>query len=443
MKVVLLYVGVGVAGLQADRPLGDREGGWIGHGIASIGATLKAHGHGVTLFDLRQFASWDEAFARIAATPADVYGLSIAPIDWQFAVPLATVVKHYHPATRVVVGGIHPTLFPHLYKHECIDTVVLGEGEAELPKLLAELQRGLPWLKRVVAQKPVLDTLPFVDRELFQYERELSCTQAPDHPTPSITMLAGRGCPYQCSYCQPAENAVFGSPYRMRSVPNVIQELLQLQARYSFKSITFWDDTFTLNRRWVLDFCKQYQEAGLVAKIAACSRADLVCQNEDVVASLAAIGLDWLIIGFESGSQRVLDFLRKGTTVAQNLQAAEICRKHGIKVFATYMYGLPTETKAEALMTASMIDKIAPDHDSPFYFVPIPGTAIYQACVEHGLLLDRSSINRTGVFAPAIKGVDYAFLDNLRSEKGRQARQQLREGISQLDRVAQLQAQGG
>lgn len=439
MKVILVYVGVGVAGFNPDRRRGDREGSWIGHGIASIGASLKQAGHEVELLDLRHCAGWEDAIIRLSKMPADVFGLSVSPVDGEFACPLALALKHYHPKSRVVVGGIHPTIFSDSYETAHVDTIVLGEGELTLVDLLKDFEQGKPWPKKIVGRKPVLDDLPFVDRELFQYSRELYCTQAPRHPIPSITMLAGRGCPFQCTYCQPAESAVFGHPYRIRSPKNVIQELVEIKRRYNYRSITFWDDTFTLNRKWVNEFCDEYDKVktGLNSKIAACSRADIICRNEDMIERLASIGVDWFVIGFESGSQRVLNMLKKGTTVEQNLQAAKICRKYGIKVFATYMYGLPTETKAEALQTAAMMDKIAPEHDSPFYFVPIPGTAIYNMCVENDLLLDRPSIARTHVFQPAIKGVDYEFLDNLRSPKGRQARQLLRDAVGVLEQFAQ------
>ena len=438
MKVCLIYVGVGVAGFCADRPRGDREGSWIGHGIASIGAATKAAGHEVSLIDLRQLGGADDLTAVIAASDADVFGLSVSPVDATYAPMIAKIVKYFHPGAKVVVGGIHPSIFPERYGVHEVDTVVVGEGEVTFPDLVSLHELGEPMPKTIRGEKPDLDKIPWVDRELFDYGRELDCFFAPGQALPSVTMLAGRGCPFKCSYCQPAENAVFGKPYRMRSPENVVAELRMLKKKYDFKSITFWDDTFTLNKKWIMEFCDLYERENFVATIAACSRADIICRNEDMVERLASVGCDWFVIGFESGSQRVLDFLKKGTTVEQNLEAARICRKHGIKIFATYMYGLPTETKAEALATAIMIDKIAPEHPSMFYFTPIEGTEIYDACRDHGLLLENDgsrAISRTGVFEPTIKGVDYAFLDRLRTREGFEARKMLRQNAEKLRSV--------
>lgn len=411
MKVVLIYVGVGVAGFNANRPKGDREGAWLAHGIASIGASLIHAGHEVELIDLRHLSGWSEAFESIRQKPADVYGLSVSPVDSQFAAPIASAVKHFHPAARVVVGGIHPTIFPERYSDPSIDCVVTGEGEWAMLDLFSLAM----WPKVLRGRKPDLDRLPWVERDLFDYQRELDCVFAPDQQTPSVTMLAGRGCPYLCNFCQPAENAVFGKPYRIRKPEGVVAELRFLKEEYDFKSVVFWDDTFTMSKKWVMDFCDLYEREKFSATIAACSRADIICKNEAMVERLASVGCDWFVIGLESGSQRILDLLQKGTTVEQNFEAARICRKHGIKIFGTYMYGLPTETNAEALATAQMIDEIDPEHPSPFFFLPIEGTGIYQFCKDNGLLLSEGgSIARTGTFSRTIKGADYEYLNALR-----------------------------
>lgn len=410
MKVTLVYCAVGIAGFNPDRPLGDREGGWIGHGIASIGAQTKAQGHEVDLIDLRQLAGWEEFVVRIEANPAEVYGLSVAPVDYPSALQAVYHIKTTVPKAKIIIGGIHPSIFPEEYDYKVIDTVVTGEGEITFPKLLKNLN-NLP--KRIQGEKPDLDAIMWADRELFDYKRELSCNFAPDQKIPSITMIAGRGCPYHCNYCQPAENAVFGKPHRMRSAQDVIAELTQLKMRYDFQSITFWDDTFTFNRKWVMEFCDLYERTGINVPITVCSRADIICNNEAMVKRMAEVGVDWFVIGMETGSQRLLDLIEKGTTVEQNIRAGEICRKYGIKIFGTFMYGLPTETREESDATATLIARIAPELASPFWFNPIKGTKLYDYCVANDLLLEGSesrSVARTGMFRPAIKGVDYDHL---------------------------------
>jgi len=416
MKVTLVYVCIGVAGFNPHRERGDREGSWIGHGVASIGATLKAAGHQVDLIDLRQLGGWHDLAALVKANPSQVYGLSISPVDQLGAYLTVFTIKTTVPEAKIIIGGIHPTIFPEEYDFKVIDCVVQGEGELAMQYLVEDIAKGMPIPKKLQAKKPSLDALPWVDRELFDYSRELSCYFAPNQATPSVSMLAGRGCPYHCAYCQPAENAVFGKPHRMRSPENVIAELVMLKKRYDFKSLTFWDDTFTFNHSWVFKFCDLYEKENFGANISACSRADIICNNEDMIERMASIGIDWLVIGIESGNQRILNLINKGVTVEQNRKALQICRKYGIKAFATVMMGLPTETNREMEDTVRFINETNPEVVSPFWYVPIPGTKLYDFCKKNSLLLDDSpmkSPERTGKFVPTLKGVDYEHIRRL------------------------------
>ena len=420
MKATLVFSHIGVAGMKANRPVGDREGSWIGHGAASVGASAKEAGFDVDLIDMRRISGFDKFENIVSENPSDVYGISVSAVDHWYALKAIIVIRQNAPDSKVIVGGIHPTIFPEEYDYEAIDTVVVGEGEVAFVNILNMIKNGEELPKVYHGEKPDLDKIPWVDRELFDYRHELECIFTPDQGHPSITMLAGRGCPFKCAYCQPAENAVFGKPYRMRSPENVIDELKYLHKRYGFKSITFWDDTFTFKPKWVDRFCDLYEKSGIKADIVACSRADIICHNENMVQRLSEIGLRWFVIGLESGSQRILDLIKKGTTVEQNIKSGKICRKHGVKVFGTYMYGLPTETNADALATAKMIDEIRPEHPSPFWFIPIKGTNIYSYCKENDLILDDvkdRTIERTGKFLPTIKGVDYKYITKLMQGK--------------------------
>lgn len=416
MKVRLVYAGIGVAGFNPNRPMGDREGSWIGHGIASIGASTKKAGYDVELVDMRQLSGM-EAFGEMIKGDPMIYGISVSPVDKYTAMMCAYLIKTADVRNKVIVGGICPTVFvDEFVNFPHIDTVVVGEGEVSFPKLVKMAAGGKDLPKVVTGEKPNLDDIPWVDRMLFNYEMEKRCNFTPDQKLPSITMLAGRGCPYHCTYCQPAENSVFGKPFRIRSPKNVVDEMIMLKQQHNFNSVTFWDDTFTFDKKWVVEFCRQYRESGIGADVVACSRADIICRNESMVEEMAKAGVTWLVIGFESGNQRILNLIKKGTTVEQNIKAAQICRKNGIKVFGTYMYGLPTETNKEATDTANMINVINPEHKSPFFFLPIEGTDIYDFCRDNGLLMDNlkeRTIARTGMFVPAIKGVDYEFLSSL------------------------------
>jgi radical SAM superfamily enzyme YgiQ (UPF0313 family) len=275
---------------------------------------------------------------------------------------------------------------------------------------------------------PDLDELPFPDRDLFldewrRYGYSLDSPEVPfvpDLPAPFLTIIAGRGCKYNCNFCQPAERLIFGRGVRKRSPANIVAELQELRQRYQFASFMFHDDCLTENREWVLEFCDLYEAREFHQPFFCQSRADIIAHNEDMVRRMAEVGLKGYFIGFESGNDRVLKFLRKGTTREKNLEAARICKKYGIKVWANYMLGLPTETKEEVMDTVSMLKEIDPDWYSPAFYTPHPGSDLYDYCIEHDLSLITSHDQyRRNPWDIKIRGQDHEFLQRALEESQR------------------------
>jgi radical SAM superfamily enzyme YgiQ (UPF0313 family) len=122
--------------------------------------------------------------------------------------------------------------------------------------------------------------------------------------------------------------------------------------------------------------------------------------------------MKWAMVGFESGSQRILDFLKKGVTVEENIKAAQILKQYGLKIFANYMFGVPTETNDEVKKTVRMIKEINPDCHSPTFFTPYPGSYLYDYVMEKNLSLmnAHAKYDRSPASGEKIKGVDYQFL---------------------------------
>ena len=415
-KVLLIYPGIGISGFnpRSNKHNGG-EFGWIHHGIAMIGAVLLKNGHKVLLSDLRHDRSWTDLGELVRSYQPDWVGISASYLDTKAAKISATIAKRNAPSCKVVVGGLSPTLDTHLWENEtCIDHIITNEGEVSILKLI----NGEITDRIIKGEQPDLGSLPYVARHLFDYPYESSTGFTGDQDTPMVTMISARGCPFQCSYCQPAERMVFGKGTRQRPVDHVIGELKELRDKYHFKSITWWDDTFTINKVWLKEFCEKYKTEGFDAEMVVCNRADIICRDKETVKMLADIGVKCFVIGFETGTDRMLNFLKKGTTVDMNLKAAEICKKYGVKIFGTFMLGLPGETKFESESTCEMIKIINPDYKIVFYFTPIPGTDIYQHCVDNNLILrdDLLSIERTGNYTPKIRGIDYEYLDSLRKD---------------------------
>ncbi len=418
MKVTLVWSAGGPKGFDSVGQ--GMDGGWMGHGLALLGACAKGAGHEVNLLDRRALKGWEHYRQELERRAPDVVGFTMLSVDFNAVMRGIELAKEVKPDTITVVGGPHPTLaLEEVLANPQVDHIITGEGEISFVELLDKLERGRGSPRVIPGIRPELDELPFADRDLYLDEwRRMGYEVAspevpvvPELPPPFVTIIAGRGCRYNCSFCKPGEDLLFGKRVRRRNVENVIAELKLLRERYAFQSMMIHDDTLTEDREWVRKFCLGYRRAGFTQPFFCQTRADHVVRREEMVKLMAQTGLRGFFIGFESGSDRILRFIRKGTTVAQNLEAARICRKYGILIWANYMLGLPTETREEIWQTVRMLKRIDPDYYSPAFYTPYPGNDLYDYCMEHDLSLvtDHNGYARNPT-EPKIKGHDPNFL---------------------------------
>ncbi len=406
-SVTFIYAGIIGCGFSSFGK--NVESSWISHGLSILSSCLKKEDLSVELIDLRRLSGWKEFEKIIKVRKPQIVGFTMMSVDFNPVMRCIDIIKKVNPKTKVIVGGPHPTLVTkEVAANKKIDYIVCGEGELILPSLIKDIEFGKKRERIIKGIKPNLDEIPFADRKLFD-AFEVPITN--ELPKPFVSIIVGRGCLYNCNFCKPAEDLIFGRPVRRRSVDNVICELKTLNDQYRFKSLMIHDDCLTEDREWVINFCQQYQKEGFHQPFVCQSRADIICRNEDMVKLMAEAGLYMYLIGFESGNQRILNFIRKGTTVQQNLRAAEICKKYGIRIWANYMMGLPTETKEEILDTVKLIQQIKPDYFSPAFFTPHPGSNLFIYCEKHKLSLIKSHDQyRRAPHGAKIKGQDYSFL---------------------------------
>lgn len=378
-------------------------------GLCYLSAVCKKEGFDdISLVDLRTLKGWDEFRARIAELSPDVAGITMMSPDYPYAMQAIDILKEVCPGARLVVGGYHPTIMPEeVSSNGKIDHIIVGEAESALPELLKAIRDNKPATRLIKGTISDVEKLPFMDRELFD------CLELPYDfflKLPFFTILAGRGCTYNCKFCSPAGKLVHGYKIRRRSVDNVIRELEYLRDTYGFRSLQFWDDCFTEDVRWVMEFCDKYKKKGFRQSFVCQTRADIICKNPVMMRELKKAGLVMASIGFESGNDRVLKFINKGTTLKQNIEAAGICRRFGIKIWAYHMYGVPTETNEEAMDTVRMIKRIKPYRSSAAFYTPHPGSHFYEYCSKNDLaLIDKhdSFARFPEIDKPKIKNIDY------------------------------------
>lgn len=382
------------------------ESCFISHGLPSIAACLEKRGHTVTLLDLREMSGFDDVGRWVHSHDSDIYGINMPTLDYHDAKETARVIKEVRPDSKVVVGGPHPSICPEIVcQDKVFDYVFVGEGEITFPDLVEDLD---VYPRIVIGKRPDLDKLPYEKREIFNMEKVLRAPHPLFHQ-PFLNIISGRGCLFNCSFCKPGEDLIFGR-FKMRSIEHLIGEIKLIDQKYNYATLMIDDDSFTLEPDYVMNFCEAYKK---INKPFVCqSRADFICNHEDVLRRMREVGLYMLLIGFESGNQRILNLLRKGTTVEQNYEAAEICHRLGIKIFGNYMLGIPTETKEEMMNTLKMIRKIKPEHPSLSFFTPIVGTDLYKYCKENNLIIseDPSVLGTRSPTQAKIKGIDYEWI---------------------------------
>ena len=413
MHVTLIFPGVALPGFDSFKKKPTIEANFIDHGLASLSAAAKARGHSVDLIDLRALRDWNHFRDEVRRRATRVFALTSWSLHYPDAVRAIRIVKEEKEDAIVILGGVHATIQTRgVAANHLIDHLITQEGEISFPKLLDQLEAGERPDRVIMGEPPVLDEIPWVDRDLFDVSGELAVPMVPSLPTPFVTTNAGRGCPFKCNFCQPAERAVFGNRVKMRSPGNVVAELRYLKDRFGFRSWMAHDDLFFINHRWTREFCEQYRAAGFSEPYICQMRADLICKYPDVVKLMAETGLDWAMIGFESGSQRILDLFEKGTTVDENLRAAEICKEYGVKIWANLMFGAPTETRDEVLDTVRMAWRIEPDHHSMSFFTPTPGSGIAEELEKKGLtIVDPFKGSCRTPNEAKVKDVDYDWLE--------------------------------
>lgn len=324
----------------------------------------------------------------------DVLLFSVMSTMSRDAHAFAQIAKRILPRCVVVFGGPHPTILPELCLEDPhVDIVVQGEGEAVIARLIdrdfnAADCAGTVYRSaenRIVFNLPqppldTIDDLPFPDRSLFDMDRYIRVWNSMDSVAPGLrgtSVVVSRGCPYRCTFCQPTLEKLFGKKIRKRNPAHVIKEIVHLRKTYAINAFMFEDDTFMMDRQWVLDIC-QLLTSTCSGMIWCCNmRADLC--DASLLHAMFDAGLRKVNIGMESASQRTLDTVyNKGITLQQIKDAVALCKNIGLRVQGYFMIGHPHETPADIKETLRCARHLPIDDVSISIVTPFPGTALYE-----------------------------------------------------------------
>lgn len=274
------------------------------------------------------------------------------------------------------------------YLDRNVDFVVIGEGEQTLKHLIKKLDKnesdfenveGLAFKKDGKTVKTALrqilkdlDSLPMPAWDLVNIN-DYKKIWLENNKYFSMNIATTRGCPFKCNWCA---KPIYGNRYNVRSPKLVADEIQFLQQSFSADHFWMCDDIFGLKLGWVQEFRDIIKQRGLNFKYKIQSRVDLLLQ-EDTIEALAESGADTVWVGAESGSQKILDAMDKGTNVSEIWKATELLKKNRIRVAFFLQFGYPGETKEDINKTMQMVLNLMPDEIGISVSYPLPGTKFY------------------------------------------------------------------
>jgi anaerobic magnesium-protoporphyrin IX monomethyl ester cyclase len=362
MKIVFVQPNVGFKGHT-----------WEALGIGYIMAYLRKHYSGDLDIDFYSgFYDTDEQIIK-AGRNADIVGFGCTSPQYKHGLNLAKQIKTKN--NYIVFGGVHPSALPDMVLQEaCIDAVVIGEGEKATLKLVEDVVqgKGISKLRATADYIKDLDDMPFPDRKTIKNERNIQ--QAFNDEGVRITsVLSSRGCPFSCSFC--CSRVLWGHRVRFRSPANILEEVEELIRGWNIQFLKFADDTFTVNKERVIEFCRLKMEKGL--KIPYGANAHVNTMDGEMLKYLADSGCQELWYGVESGSPRILKEMHKNTDINRIKEIFKLTHDYGIKTRAYVLLGMPDETSEDINMTERLLDELRPDIVGFTLLAPFPTNEYY------------------------------------------------------------------
>lgn len=332
----------------------------------------------------------------ITSFKPDVVGISMSTFQTKSAREVSQIVKEVNRDTLVVAGGPHPSALKQriFESFPQVDVVVIGEGEFTFMDIVEgkdlESIPGVCYKGKMNPPRPLaenLDYIPLPNLDLVDISRFVG--PPPPGPLPILYVMASRGCPFGCTFCN---KSVWGAKTRFRRPEMVIEEVKWLHEKYGAREIFFQDDTFNLNRQWAEQIFKLIIENGLNKKMIFRTpfRANRKLVDEELLRMAREAGF-WLIFyGVENGNQGMLNSMSKGLTIEEIKRAFEMTHRVGLKTNAAFIIGMPGETRETIRDTINLWRELKPYHQGFSPAIPLPESEFERIVLEKNHLLTRN-----------------------------------------------------
>jgi len=360
-------------------------------GLGYLASALENNGHEVRVIDSLAMG-YDLADVKRAVKKfnPELVGITATTPAIYDAYCIARVAKEVNPDCKTVLGGSHATFMARETLEECpqVDVVVKGEGEQTIVELasgktLKEI-KGIAFRKKdKTRENEKRGFVKNLDEIHFPAYHLLPMNKYEMRDIKFAAMVTSRGCPFQCVFC--SSSKLCGKIWRGRSPENVLEEIKLLREKYGVREIEFLDDTFTLNKERTKALCALIRKEKVDITWSCSSRVDTI--NEELARELKEAGCHSIYLGVESGSQRSLNFLKKGIHLKQTKKAVKVLKKLSLNTVSTFIIGIPGETIKAIEKTINFAKKLTPTLAQFTILTPYPGTEIYEFARRNSLLL--------------------------------------------------------
>lgn len=355
-------------------------------------ATLAGHlidKYQVKIVDLDLVSNaWTELKRQIRSFKPDIVAISAKTPSYPAAVELMSKVKKTYPKITIIIGGVHATICQkEVLRAGCFDIVVVGEADFALPTILSK--KNLNNFKGKIyydKKSPVknLDDLPLPAWELFDLNKyqnsRLSCRQ-----NPSGLLETSRGCAYRCNFCC---KDIFGTNYRMKSPKRVVDEMAYM-FKCGFREIHIADDSFTQDIGRAKEICREIIKRKLNFPWSLINGVRVNFVDREFFRLAKKAGCWQVGFGIESGDQRVLNKVGKGTKLIEILRAVKQAEEEGIETFGFFILGLLGETEKSMAKTIKFAKSLPLSTAKFDLCIPYPGTSYYKLLETQGRILSR------------------------------------------------------
>lgn len=396
-------------------------------GIMYLASMLRESGFDVEIADVNAENLTPEAFyRRCKDSQARVVGFTSMTAGWPATVEGTRIAREALPEALIVVGGPQLSIYPELcLTFPQIDVGVHGDGEETMLEIAQAVAGGTPLddiagtvvkVDGGVKKNPErtwyrdIDRYPMPAVDLLNWNLYRALTVK----SPFYTMVTTRGCPYKCKFCS---QVYAGNTIRYRSPENVVDEIEIYVKKYGAREIVFFDETFTLKKSRIMRICELIKERKLVFQFDMRTRVDSL--DEDMVKALKEAGGKRVHFGIESGSQRILDRMRKDITTEQIKNTVALCKRHGFSTRGYFMIGYLGETPETYQETVSLARDLDLDWASFSITTPLPHTALFEEALRLGYITDTfwKDYTMLKVTEPDFPHIETEYWDNKKLQK--------------------------